>query len=151
MPGRWHALLATVVARPMKRDGCLGPDVNDMFGQVRIEPRDCRVEEDPVMNVMNPQRRSPRSPSMLGRRRQQRAAVQLTAARVGAAAVGAVAVGAGAVGALAVGRLAVGRAVVRQLQIEDLEVKRLHVHELRVDQQGTGAQPATPSASEIPT
>lgn len=138
-------MLATVVARPMKRDGCLGPDVNDMFGQVRIGPRDCRVEEDPVMNT---QRRSPRSPSMLGRRRQQRAAVQLTAARVGAAAVGAVAVGAGAVGALAVGRLAVGRAVVRQLQIEDLEVKRLHVHELRVDQQATAAQPATPSASE---
>jgi hypothetical protein len=41
--------------------------------------------------------------------------------------------------------------VVRQLQIEDLEVKRLHVYELRVDQQATGAQPATPSASEIPT
>ena len=132
-----------------ERDGCLSPIVNDTFGQVRMRPCDCRVEEDPAMNT---QRRSPRPLSRLGRRQQQRrAAAQLGAARVGAAAVGAVAIGAGAVGALAVGRLAVGRAVVRQLKIEDLEVKRLHVHELRVDQQATAAQPATPSASETHT
>src|SRR4030095_1306215 len=108
MLGRWHSLLATVVAPPMKRDGCLGPDGNDTCGQVRIGPRDGRVEEDPALNT---QRRSPRSLPVLGRCRQQRAAVQLTAARVGGAAVGAVAVGAGAVGAWREGGLAGGGGV----------------------------------------